>query len=108
MSRGGKRLGAGVKPTWKNGTTRTIRVPIAIAEKVLELARELDKNGFIEYEIPSRVLDLSGVSIPRFRGKSFVSLQDLVVSGYEIKPANLSKRLIEEIYKGEISRGQKD
>jgi len=105
MPRGGKRLGAGVKPTWKNGTTRTIRVPIAIAEKVLELARELDENGFVEHEIPSRVLNLSGVSIPRFGGKSFVSLQDLVVSGYEIKPVNLSKRLIEEIYKEEISRG---
>ncbi len=29
---------------WKHGQTRTIRVPIALADRVLELARQLDDN----------------------------------------------------------------
>jgi hypothetical protein len=31
------------KPQWNHGTTKTIRVPIAIAAQVLKYARELDK-----------------------------------------------------------------
>ena len=108
MARGGKRLGAGAKPTWKNGTTRTIRVPIAIAEEVLTLARELDSDGSMEHNTKLKVLDLSGINILRFKGKSFISLQDLILSGYEIKPTKLAEKLIEEIYKGEFTRDKKD
>lgn len=86
MPRGGKRPGAGVKPTWKNGRTKTIRVPIAIAEDVLKLARELDDKGFIEHGTESKVLDLSEITIPEIRGKRFVFLSDLLMSGYEIYP----------------------
>lgn len=32
------------KPKWKSGKTRTIRVPIAIAERVLEVAHQIDKS----------------------------------------------------------------
>lgn len=32
------------QPKWKSGKTRTIRVPIAIAEQILEVARQLDKG----------------------------------------------------------------
>ncbi len=39
------------KPQWNHGTTKTIRVPIAIAAKVLEYARELDKLP-IESSVP--------------------------------------------------------
>lgn len=108
MTRGGKRLGSGAKSTWKSGATRTIRVPIAIAEEVLMLARDIDCNGSLEQDTKSKVLDLSGISIFQLKGKSFVSLQDLIVSGYEIKPTNLADKLIEEIYKGEFTRGKKD
>jgi hypothetical protein len=31
------------KPQWRNGVTKTIRVPVAIAAQVLEYARELDE-----------------------------------------------------------------
>lgn len=31
------------KPTWRNGATRTIRVPKVLAKQILEYARELDK-----------------------------------------------------------------
>ena len=33
------------KPKWKSGKTQTIRVPIAIADLVLEAAQEIDTNG---------------------------------------------------------------
>lgn len=107
MPRGGKRPGAGVKPTWKNGKTKTIRVPIAIAEDVLKLAKELDEKGFIESDTNSKVLSLSGITLPQIKGKTFVFLQDLIRAGYEIKPIRLAEKLIEEIYKEEIKRGQK-
>jgi len=32
------------KPTWNNGTTRTIRVPIALADQTLKHARALDEG----------------------------------------------------------------
>lgn len=32
------------KPKWKSGKTRTIRVPIAIADRVLELAHQIDEG----------------------------------------------------------------
>ena len=33
------------QPKWRSGKTRTIRVPIAISDLVLEAAREIDVNG---------------------------------------------------------------
>lgn len=105
MARGGKREGAGGKPTWKNGKTKTIRVPIVLAEEILRIARELDKKGVIERDTGSKMLDLSGVTVPHIRGKKFVFLRDLVASGYEIKPEKLAETVIEEIYKEEIKRG---
>ena len=32
------------KPKWKSGKTRTIRVPIAIADRVLEVAHQIDED----------------------------------------------------------------
>ena len=32
------------KPKWQSGKTKTIRVPITIADQVLEVARLIDKN----------------------------------------------------------------
>ncbi len=40
-SRPGKR---GPAPSWRLGTTRTIRVPIVLADVLLKLARQID-NG---------------------------------------------------------------
>lgn len=86
MSRGGKRKGAGGKPTWKNGKTKTIRVPIVLAEEVLNYARELDEKGVIEDDTESKMLDLSGITVPEIRGRRFVFLSDLLRAGYEIHP----------------------
>jgi hypothetical protein len=35
------------QPTWKTGKTRVIRVPIAIADELLTLARKLDEGKFV-------------------------------------------------------------
>ena len=43
MPRGGRRSTTW-KPTWKHGKTRTIRVPIVLAESILNLARILDQG----------------------------------------------------------------
>lgn len=48
MSRGGHREGAGGKPTWKHGKTTNIRVPIALKEKILKIARQLDANEAVD------------------------------------------------------------
>lgn len=104
MSRGGKREGAGGKPTWKNGKTKTIRVPIAIAEEVLKLAKELDEKGYIESDTESKVLDLSRITTPEIRGRKFVFLSDLVKSGHELKPKKLADRVIDEIYKNQLAK----
>lgn len=46
MPRGGKRLGAGRKSSWPSGCgredTKLIRVPISLADELLEIARRLD------------------------------------------------------------------
>jgi hypothetical protein len=91
MPRGGKREGAGGKPTWKNGKTKTIRVPIILAEEVLRIARELDEEGIIEHDTQSKVLNLSGITVPQIKGRRFVFLDDLLRVGYEIYPLKLAE-----------------
>jgi hypothetical protein len=90
VPRGGKRVGAGSKPKWKHGKTKTIRVPEAIAQEILKIAHELDENGIIEVDTQSKVVNLSGISIPEVRGKKAVLLEDLLRIGYEIKPVKLA------------------
>jgi hypothetical protein len=102
MGRGGARPNAGVKPTWKNGKTKTIRVPIVLADEILKIARDLDKKGVTEYDTGSNLVDLSDISVPQLNGKKFVFLQDLIKLGYLIRPLSLANRVNEEIHKGQI------
>jgi len=120
MSRGGARLGAGGKPTWKHGETKTIRVPVVLVNAILAFARELDENGVIESVtdsnslasiapqkslkplpeetntlatsnvLHSKILDLSGVSIRQHEGAISIHLEDLAKAGYKILPESLS------------------
>lgn len=48
------------KPQWNNGITKTIRVPVALADKILEYARELDELPMqtSSPEIPSAITSL--------------------------------------------------
>jgi hypothetical protein len=93
MARGGRREGAGAKPAWEHGKTKPIRVPIAIAERVLEIAKEIDQGSFPQ---PSseislhKVIDLSGIAILRSNGEPVIRLVDLIRAGYEIHPERLA------------------
>lgn len=101
MPRGGFRQGAGGKPTWKHGKTKTIRVPEALADKVLEIARLLDEEAFegsvsatdLAIETGAKVIDLSGISIHAHQKGPSVYLTDLLRAGYEIKPERLVRSL---------------
>lgn len=90
MPRGGKREGSGPKSNWKNGKTKTIRVPVSLADDILDIARQLDEKGFVELPGFPQVIDLSSINIPTIRGKSFVFLEELMKLGYEIQPLNLA------------------
>lgn len=52
MSRGGARKGAGKKTSWKSGCTfnqtKLIRVPLALASRLLDIAHWIDEGGEIE------------------------------------------------------------
>lgn len=104
MARGGKRDGAGGKPSWRHGKTKPIRVPVTLAEKILEIARVLDEEGVgvSEDSEPNKVIDLTGVAILYSQGGPVVRLSDLVRIGYEIKPERLVRNL--KVNSGEAFR----
>ncbi len=98
MPRGGYRSGSGGISSWKHGKTKTIRVPIVLAERLTEIARVLDEGGQItvasssfDLVTESKVLDLSGITVTHARGEIAVRLEDLVRLGYEIKPDTLAQ-----------------
>lgn len=99
MARGGKREGAGGRPSWKNGRTKPVRVPIALADKILEIARVLDEEGSEEVVTGSKVIDLTGVAIYSSKDGPTVRLVDLVRAGYEIQPERLAKSLMGRLSK---------
>lgn len=98
MPRGGKREGAGGKPSWNYGKTKVIRIPEVMAEKILEIARFLDSlKSFdavilsnIEPVTESKSIDLSGIAVRAFPNGPGIYLSDLVKAGYEIKPEALA------------------
>lgn len=112
MPRGGYRAGAGGKPTWKSGKTKTIRVPESLAEKVLQIARILDEEGPLALEdnkinarteTGSKVIDLSGVSIHAHQKGPAIYLADLLRAGYEIRPERLARNLKPKV-EGDLRR----
>ncbi len=116
MTRGGVRLNSGAKGKWKHGKTKSIRVPEALAERILEYARNLDENAIIENETESKtdlnlgldsvaeskVLDLSGISVATLKDRTFVFLDNLLRCGYVLKPDALNDRVLTEIYKNSL------
>lgn len=91
MARGGKREGAGGKFTWKHGKTKPVRVPIALADKILEIAKVLDEDELDEPGLS--VIDLTGIAILASKEGPVVRLADLVRAGYIIKPERLVRNL---------------
>jgi hypothetical protein len=47
---GGARPGAGGGQRWKHGRTKLVRLPVALVDKILEVARYMDQN---EGRLPS-------------------------------------------------------
>jgi hypothetical protein len=122
MARGGVRSNSGAKGKWKHGKTKSIRVPAALAEQILEYARNLDESAIIESETESKtnytpisdsvteskVLDLSGISLGKLKERTFVFLDNLLKSGYVLLPDTLNDRVLTEIYKNSLKAyGQK-
>lgn len=111
-TRGGKREGSGGKPTWKYGKTKPVRVPVALADKILEIARLLDGDEFEDIELQDfleimrhpRLIDLSGITIRFVKDGPAVHLADLVKAGYEIKPIQLVQNLKPESSLGFLKR----
>lgn len=101
MARGGYREGAGGKPKWSYGKTKPVRVPVALAEIVLEIARvldgkeleEIESKDFIEHIEHPKLIDLSGITVRFVKDGPAVYLSDLVRAGYEVKPSQLIRNL---------------
>lgn len=93
MPRGGYREGAGRGSSWKHGKTKPVRVPVALAEEILAIARLLDCGQRVSPDKCSKCIDLSGVAIVTSRQGPMVRLSDLIRIGYTIKPERLTKNL---------------
>ncbi|MEG4204213.1 hypothetical protein QUA20_09815 [Microcoleus sp. Pol7_A1] len=61
---------------WKHGQTRTIRVPIALADRVLALARQLDNGGSLDTSDSPDAYDLLN-QLKAKRKKSKCDLADV-------------------------------
>ncbi len=48
MPRGGARENSGRKPKWNLGETKAIRVPVALADALLEIAKRVDEGENLE------------------------------------------------------------
>ncbi|MGB7442531.1 MAG: hypothetical protein WA919_15815 [Coleofasciculaceae cyanobacterium] len=44
MPRGGYRENSGRKPKWNLGETKAVRIPVAIADTIMEIAKRLDEG----------------------------------------------------------------
>lgn len=88
-SRGGKRDGSGRPPTWWAGKCKAVKIPEAIADQVLEVAREIDKREFSN-EYTENITPLEQVMEIR----KIIDLSENGVTGYSSK-----KELIKELKK---------
>jgi hypothetical protein len=66
---GGARPGAGGGCRWKHGRTKLVRLPVALVDRILELARYMDQN---EGRLPPSA---SVVMIPDYPAQSLSSDQ---------------------------------
>lgn len=97
MPRGGKREGSGGKPKWIHGKTTVIRVPEALAEEILRVAKLLDEGKSVDDVTKSKYLDLSGVSIRSVSNKPAVFLEDFLKAGFKIRPLEIVDNLRKQI-----------
>lgn len=87
--RGGSRSGSGRPSPWKNTPTQTIRVPAIFADKLLEIAQQLDQglDGELiispeDYEIRSQAkqerLPLTKLRVYKHSGHKAIRIQELI------------------------------
>ena len=55
VGRGGYRINAGRKSSWRHSETQTIRVPKIFVQPLMKLARQWDQGGFIDADPPSTI-----------------------------------------------------
>lgn len=91
--RGGAREGAGAHSKWRHGKTQTIRVPVAISDQVLEIAKKLDREETLENVTESKTLDLRPFKVYKVRNLLTVNLDDLKTLFHEVMvdPSKLPK-----------------
>src|SRR4028119_2078354 len=87
---GGARPGAGGGSRWKHGRTKLVRLPVALVDKILEVARYMDQN---EGRLPSsvsvvRISDYSAQSLSPEERKEFFAKQE-------------ARRLAEQVMRGD-------
>lgn len=99
MPRGGYREGAGGKSKWVRGKTTVIRVPEALAEEILRLAKLLDEGKSVDDVTKSKYLDLSKVSIRYISGKPAIFVEDLLKANFKVRPIELVDKLRKQIDK---------
>ena len=62
MSRGGERENAGRKPSWVNNDTTLIRIPKAIRDSLMTIAKKLDQGESVEIETKSNQIEIESVT----------------------------------------------
>jgi hypothetical protein len=87
---GGARPGAGGGCRWKHGRTKLVRLPVALVDKILEVARYMDEN---EGRLPSSA---SVVMIPDYPAQSLSSDQRK-----EVFAKQEARRLAEQVMLGD-------
>ena len=87
---GGARPGAGGGCRWKHGRTKLVRLPVALVDKILEVARYMDQN---EGRLPSSA---SVVMIPDYPTQSLSSDQRK-----EVFAKQEARRLAEQVMLGD-------
>jgi len=87
---GGARPGAGGGCRWKHGRTKLVRLPVALVDRILEVARYMDEN---EGRLPSSA---SVVMIPDYPAQSLSSDQRK-----EVFAKQEARRLAEQVMDGD-------
>ena len=77
MPRGGRRESSGRKLKWNLGKTTAVRIPEAIADTILEIAKRLDRGESIEPiiipESEAITVKLSAANLGKSEGQSKLS-----------------------------------
>ena len=87
---GGARPGAGGGGRWKHGRTKLVRLPVALVDKILKVARYMDQN---EGRLPSSA---PAVRIPDYPAQSLSSEERK-----EIFAKQKARRLAEQVMLGD-------